>query len=259
MSRNFLNNTDYIDVDASLNPLGSLTICAWVRMSAGVNYGRAFVNRFSGTVGYRIFLGAGAANDKLRFKIAIGGSYYTVTPATGIADGAWHYWVGQYTEGATDLIEVFIDDMDAADASRSGAYGTYNTSADNFTIGNMPGGGSAGFPGDIAGVRVYFAALTAGQRRAVKAGRLIIPAELHAPMGYATEPDWSGNGRVLTVTGTTVADNPPVMPPFNYYDCEPYNKPTAPNKTGLEYTLPDNRLHYDMPDNRLHYTMRTED
>ena len=28
---------------------------------------------------------------------------------------------------------------------------------------------------------------------------------------------------------------------------------------GLEYTMPDNKLHFTMDDNRLHYTMKDED
>ena len=31
--------------------------------------------------------------------------------------------------------------------------------------------------------------------------------------------------------------------------------PVVPTVPGLEYTLPDNRLHYTLDDNKLHFTM----
>lgn len=86
----------------------------------------------------------------------------------------------------------------------------------NLTIGNDSTGATT-FDGRIAYVRWFNAALSLDELTAVMYNRPARPSALVGfwPLiGASPEPDWSGYVSNGTVTGSVVADGPPVPPPY---------------------------------------------
>jgi len=159
-----------------------------------------------------------------------GGSFDDIFGATTVSTSVWHAVAGVRLGTGANTHKVYLDGVE--DASESSTV-TMATTAQNFLIGQMgEDTPSAPFPGLIAEVAVWDAALTAGEIMAVSKGinpLLVRPQSLKGywPLSGATnERDYSGKGSHLTVSGTvSVGDrNPPVQPfmlPTSYEDTGP--------------------------------------
>lgn len=133
--------------------------------------------------------------------------------------GQWVFVAWTY-DGTTG--KLFKGDPGGAVAEVSYSLNTQGTGAltadatGAVIIGNDVTGATT-FDGPIAYVRWFNAALTADELTAVMYNR---PARADALVGFwpligaSPEPDWSGNASNGTVTGTLIADGPPVPPPY---------------------------------------------
>jgi len=228
MAREFgAGSTHRVVTSNSLNPAGSLSVCGWFQMgSGGAQNARIVSNRSNadGAVGYLIGPGSSADVDKIRFLIAVGGSFRTIKSTTAFDDDAWHFFSAVYTAGATDQTDLYVDNMDTPEATSSGTWGTYNNASSNLTIGSNPDGTQdTAWPGVIANISVYDRALTAGERKQCKVKGWVRNNVLNMPIiGASTEPDYSGNGYNGTVTGTSLADNPPIGLLFGFDNIMPF-------------------------------------
>lgn len=139
---------------------------------------------------------------------------------TGFTTGEWNHACGVFA--ATNDRRVFLN---------GGSKGT-NATENEPTIANMdrlvigrledlsPG---QPFDGRIAEVVVWNVALTDAEVAII--ARPGFPQHRYRPgniIGYwplgmgSPEPDWSGQGNNLTVTGATIADHVPIAPPFGF-------------------------------------------
>jgi hypothetical protein len=224
MARSFpgSTNTRRVDSGASYDPAGSFSVAAWVRQATAEDFKRVVSTRDAATHGFLLGVSSGANNNKIRFLVAVGGTFRVAGPAgAALDDGAWHLIVGSYTAAGTDVIDLYVDDMTATAASVSGTYGTFNNSATNLAIGNERAGASwnSCWNGDIGTVCTFDRVLTLGERQQLKKRG---PAHLRTagwwPLGLGSpEVDLSGNKNNGSIDGTgttTVSDNPPIAPLF---------------------------------------------
>lgn len=105
---------EYIDcgTDASLSPINSITVSAWVKVSSYDDFtmiaGR--VTNDAWAAGYGLYLGNGA----IRFWI---NNYATnVATKSYTADGSWHHFAGTYDNSlGSNQMKVYIDGIKGTD------------------------------------------------------------------------------------------------------------------------------------------------
>ncbi|MGI9489098.1 MAG: hypothetical protein ACR2RF_25075 [Geminicoccaceae bacterium] len=237
MARNYaLASTDHIDTGTWDFPASTTQIflSAWVRLetlSATNDY--RFISKASGTAEsqHRWMLGH-TGTDEVRARLWTSGPAAVTTlvstsaPFSGRTD-EWLHVCLRYDDALTNEMELFVaGTSEAATALAGGSVSTGDGS--DVWVGGNPGSSTSSPDGDLAHAVVIsgvsftdeeIAAMATGVSplRFMRTGS----TELFMPvLGAATEPDYSGNGRNGTVTGTSVSDNPPVAPLFGFD--EPY-------------------------------------
>jgi hypothetical protein len=155
----FDNSDDRITMPNSsvFNHTSQLTIESWVKFDGNSNdfiFEKGNVN-----TQYSLF----SHGDDIVFRTwhAGNGGYQTLSPSkttAGITNGVWHHIVGSW-DGSTK--RIYVDGVDKASVSKSGAL---TTNSNGAAIGSF-GGTSSGyyFGGDIAIVRIYDKGLSADE------------------------------------------------------------------------------------------------
>lgn len=234
MARTFDGSDDRINCGSgstldNLPTAGDFTITAWVyRTADGSGAGTPRLveksDEFSGT-GWLFLLTKSSQSpaSALRYiEIYSGDNRNRISAASAVADDTWTFVaatigtgetatnVHLYTATTGVITEVSYD-------TTTNATGTYTSDAgDSLSIGN-DAGEVQGFEGRLAEVRIYTRILAIGEMESVRRGKHLGSSVLHMPiLGRSAEPDYSGNGNNGTLTGTTVADHPPVGPTFGF-------------------------------------------
>lgn len=166
-------------------------------------------------------VGGDPVSMRCRFS---GGQDARADSTTGFSTATWSHACG--VVASTTSRSVYLNGGNSATNTTSVSTGSFTTT----TIGKRSSSNQALMNGDIAEAGIWNVALNADEIMALSKGvcpLLIRPANLK---GYwrlgigSPEPDWSGNGNHMTVTGATVADHAPVQPlilgrsgiPFTY-------------------------------------------
>ncbi len=137
---------------ASLNPVRTITVSAWVNAPYWFNTPRILEKGFTDNQ-YALFVNNAGSLEFLLAGVT-GGNLSTTPPSAG----AWHHIAGTY-DGS--LISLYIDGQLTAQQAASGALAI---TTDPLAIGDKPNGGVlTSFPGLIDDVRIYGSALPQNQ------------------------------------------------------------------------------------------------
>lgn len=136
---------------------------------------------------------------------------------------AWQFMVATYDEAAGQGARLYRGTLTSSviectyvgtAANGSGNTGTVDGA---FTLGNRSAN-DRGLGGRMAHFGFVNRVLTLAELQALQfKPRVVSGTAIYIPVGYrgtSTQVDWSGNGNSGTVTGTTVAANPPLAPTF---------------------------------------------
>jgi len=149
------------------------------------------------------------------------------TTAASIAQGNWYMLAVTNDASASNNISVYVFEM-SGNALINGTQGTHNSNntltAPIRTHCVFHNGNPVGhFDGKIAHFSYFSTDLSVGElRQYLRNPASVVAAnsadcELYWPMGYSTEPDWSGNGNAPTVNGAlSIAEDPPIGPMFGW-------------------------------------------
>jgi len=135
------------------------------------------------------------------------------TSATAWDDGLWH-WLLLVRRTSGNYTELYVDGVSeasqATDPSTSATSKTIDWGFDNDA------GANASFGGSLARGMGFTRTLTVEEAKSYAFGRPPLGSVqfYHELIGASPEPDWSGNVRSGTLTGTAVADHAPVGPWF---------------------------------------------
>src|SRR5207302_1694142 len=210
-SRSFNGSTDYIDVGtpASLDITGSLTVAGWVRSTDVTIDDQQILSKGFDGANTQYELKIGATNGIVQFN-TWNGSLHGVTANTALSSNTWYHIAGTF-DGSTWKLYV----NGTLDASVNDSQGPFQT-AQKVLIGAVDVVGSAiqKWSGLLQNVSVYNRALTLSEIAQIKEapGSVTSGLKLYAPLsGASPESDYSGNGNVGTLVGTsTSASAPPV-------------------------------------------------
>lgn len=243
MARSFTaSSSQYIDcgdID-TMDGVAALTLSCWMKRGSaddivGVTKAADNDNQL-----YILFYSDGILYTLVRNN---SNNYWTYT----LNDTDWHHivMVYDYSQGVNeDKQKQYIDGAFVA-GSHTNALNIPATTDDgsaDFCIGRWLTNYT---DGNIAEVKVWSSALTAGEIKSDYIGQTPRPGNL---IGYwrcgvgSPEPDWSGAGNEGTVTNApTIADHPPVTNPFAQdLAYVPYSE-AAPVATGHGQLLSDRR------------------
>jgi hypothetical protein len=153
---------DYVDCGsgASLNIAGSVTISAWIKLSALGLDQKIAGNQDNTTGGYKF---AVFTNNRVEFEIRTSAGAGTlnrgVAGGTVLTPGVWYHVVGVYSQG--NYIRAYVNGVLDRELATTSVLGT---STGTLKIGCEPYTTTAGlFNGLIDEVQVYKTALSAGQ------------------------------------------------------------------------------------------------
>lgn len=206
----------------------SASLCCWFRhTTSGLGSGgSAFV--FDQSAGanprFQVYFGiSSGARGKLNanLSIAAGSTTSTISGTVSVDDGQWHRLL-VVRRPTSPILEMFIDGI--SDARNTTA--TVGTSATAATLSKW-GGNSASYANGAFGNGTL-------ARCAIALNQVLTPEEAdtflytgRAPVklsqwiemgiGAVQEPDWSGSGMIVSVSGTTLASNPPCMTGFGSF------------------------------------------
>ena len=217
----------YGDVDA-IDGAGAMTIDFWT-MPIVLTSLDVFVGKVDNSLstGWVMETGVGGVGDEDDLIASVDGNNYGFTTSNIFANNTWIF-LGYIFDGSL-----------TGNANRLKVY-TYKPATKTWTQETLTFTGTipATLPstthslrlgathddvrfynGRLAHVHIATVAYTEGQLRQ----RLHNPnyrtssgEVLMAPLNFATEPDWSGSAQTATLTGTSIADNPPVAPWYGY-------------------------------------------
>lgn len=214
MARNFTSGDDVTVSDGIVGGV-PLTVACWFSTTTNAIQDLAACVKAS-TQYFWIGLNNNFGGSEVRARHRSGGTTTEAETTTGIArDGSWEHACG-----------VFASTTDRRAFLNGGSKGTNTDSVSDvaptsFTAGDAPP--FAGLAGRIAEIGIWDIALSDAEVALLAAG--ISPTRIQAAnlVGYwplwgadSPEPDLSGDGANLTVTGATQADHAPVMPAFGF-------------------------------------------
>lgn len=219
MAREFDEVDDYVvisdPVDGSLDLPRPLTIMAWIRPDDGgqQNNGRIIdKGGGSGSDGWTFAVRTSGTQLQLYLNGGAGANNMTSNNAGWIAD-TWTHAAVAYTTGGTATfyrngVAWGSDGADLADDPVA------NT--DDVLIGARDTDKNREFDGEIAHVQLFNTNLTQNEIMTLMNHPGAVSRGLVGwwpLLGTSTEPDWSTNGNnSSSISGTTVADNPPCGP-----------------------------------------------
>lgn len=215
-SRSFNGTTDLITVaaNARINDLSPLTILCWQRpVNTGEVAGR-YIDKGGNTAW---FIVTGGHDFRVLFS---GNDVLRTTQSSQNPANTWTHLAATW-DGSTNGtgIRLYANGVEVTSYSATGnATGSRDSdAAADLIIGNNAAA-SRTYNGRISHLQIYNRELSAGEITTLmhKPGKILSGCVGYWPLfGVASpEPDWSGGGLNGTLTGTSVADGPPVGPPF---------------------------------------------
>jgi hypothetical protein len=228
MARNIASGaTGLVNFGNRAAQLGDLSVGIWVKLGAGSNTGTAIITSGATTENevdneYLWLAIAGASNawDLAYLHEYDNGANQSNTFNTNLNNGVWYY------VGLTRNVTAKTVDLYLGDGITISLFGTYTYTTDptggggantRFCLFRRGDGATAQLDdATLANLTFYTRTLSLGEHAMLMLGRvpqgnLLVWAPL---WGSSPEVDLSGNGYKGTVTSTTVADGPPVAPPF---------------------------------------------
>lgn len=235
MSRLFTNDTITIDRTAGLEtPSTAVTIGGWFYpTNSPGNYQRLFGKHIGG-VGVAPYVSwnlqqFSTSTRQLEFNVGLTSNViYSSGTASALSTNTWYFVSGRWSSGNSPEIRIFSADgtlfSSNSGSTASGAI-DYDSNEDvQFTDG---GDGGSKIDGRCA---MFFISSSSWSDDAIRnfmfSGRTSNTLQLLMTMDKSTEADYSGNGNTINVTGTALADNPPMKPIFGIQD-ESVSNPTA--------------------------------
>jgi hypothetical protein len=212
VARSFNGSSDEIAVASTFPVSANITIQAWVKL-ASVSGVQNIVTRDESNR-YFIFRTNGVNLQLVTFDLNAANAY-TATGSTTLSTGTWYHVAGT-CDGTNTKVWV----NGAQDGTIASAADNIQSvsGADTVQFGDRIG--AAFLNGTLAEVAIHKVALGANELLASAKGALphrIQPTNL---LGYwplygigSPEPDFSGNGRGGTLTGTAAANHAPVSVP----------------------------------------------
>jgi len=212
MARSFNGSSDYVSLGTStgLVPASHVTVAAFVK-SSSLSGDHAILQRWgAGADSNWIYLLETTGTNVLFAIREVTSSYGIATGTTALSTGSWIHLAGTY-DGSN--VKAWINGTADATAPLTGGL---NTSSNIATEIGRESDATKYFSGTIAEACVFNAALSSAQLKGLAAGAnpfLVAPGTVigYWPLwGNSPEPDYSGNRRSGTVTGTTIVDHAPV-------------------------------------------------
>lgn len=220
-SRDFAENTAYLQITASLDPAGGDgTYAFWVLgRDADADFKRICSSRNgAGTSGQIVGKRSGVNQEFLSATVAMGGTFRSaLTTSPSMDDSVWRFVCVTFQDGTSAFVNLYIDDMTTAAASTSGNFGSYNASAASMFIGDEANNLSGNdWDGRICHAQFFDRVLTEQERWEIKyhPGSVRTNLTAYLPMQGVNSPeiDLSGNGNTGANTLTTEsADGPPIF------------------------------------------------
>lgn len=205
MARNFSGSGQYLGYSGVAVTAAPLTMACWFN-AAAIGSTMLSLGNSAGGSDFEILLGASGA---VNARCSPGAAAATSTQATA---NVWYHAAGVFASSTSRT--AYLNGGGAGSNSTSGTpSGLNQTGIGQLWINSH----SNLFQGKIAEAAVWNAALAAAEIAALAAGALprhVRPQNLVAywPLFglLSPEPDLSGNGQSLTVTGATAANHAPV-------------------------------------------------
>lgn len=225
MARDFTPFGENVDlgVVSALDGPSSFWVSVWLFMDTLTADGGLITN-FDGTNGFLFFFDDANPSGSDRIDFFIAGQRVSSSAAVTVA--TWNNWLAQYDDAADEL-RLYKDAV--LDNTTTGVTVGPAASGVSLILGNSAAGdASRRLDGVLANARAGLGVLDLGQiKDLVHRGAAGISTEINLPLwGDSPEPDLSGNGNNGTVTGATVADNPPVGLQFGF-DERAYRAPAV--------------------------------
>lgn len=227
MARSFIKaSSEYAEVASAAVTAVPLTFSAWIKINtlgAGLAHTAIAISRASGAVRDSFVLdaiaNAGGTTATVRALCgAAGSSAASTTTATFVA-GVWVHVVAVY---ASNILRTSFLNGVAAVANTTSLT---PSSLTRTAVGRLPNFNSAAInhmDGSIAEPAIWNTDLTADEIMGLYLGVPVLRVrrdslKCYPPLlGASPEPDYSGNGLALTLTGSTVAAHAPVAPMFSF-------------------------------------------
>ena len=206
-----IRTTNSIDLAAT----GAVSLGIWMKNNATNSAFDTLIGEISsGGTGFSTLDMAGVGANFVRMTTNSGGATREALSVTVANDDIWHYVFGEFQDGGSGFIRVYIDDMDTASASNSGSFGTMNALNDSVEIGNGTNF-SRFFEGQLFRGQCWTRILTASERKQAKFGLLLgdsnHPVFIPIDGNLSPEPNYADPANTGTLTGTTKPNtNPPV-------------------------------------------------
>jgi len=206
------------------NPTTAITFGCWVYITNDPgDYSRLISKNINGLaadpwISYN--LQQNSTNTRqFEFSLSNGtaGTYQATGITAALATNTWHHLACRYSDGNDMELRVFSTSgaltTSASSSSFSGSIG-YDT--DDLVICGE-GDASTFIAGNVANVFVASTSWTDNEIRTFMfTGRAPGALNFFMPGHTSTTVDLSGNDNSITVTGTTLGDNPPMGPMFGY-------------------------------------------
>lgn len=233
MSRDFNGTTDLIDLGspAGLDDILPITIAMWARPDTmgEANFGRLFDTAASVApqAGYRFFFGDGAGANRITFNGGYTTTDFISNNNADVSTAVWQFFAATFKEGDggarlwKGTLSAPVAEMTYV--TRTAEAGTRRSdAANNKVIGNRPAADRT-MDGLLAHPSVWNQVLTVDQLNLLRifpyapmhrfsVGGTVVTLKGYWPLwesAAATALDHSGNGNNGTVTGTSLAEEPP--------------------------------------------------
>jgi Concanavalin A-like lectin/glucanases superfamily len=206
----YLEHVDSVSLDT---PSAAITVALWLRPTADAQNASAQVIRkvYAANASYGIYQ-SGSSNRQYGFRVYVAGGPQNTAASSALDVDTWYFVVGRWVSG--DYVNLDVYDAGGSLVSHTASSvtitGTIAYDTGVFRVGNYPGTPGYAFTGDVARIYVDDTSLSDGDRQTLQEG-----TQPHAASGGywvlgvdSPEPDTSGNGNDLTVTGTTIVSGP---------------------------------------------------
>jgi len=149
-------------------------------------------------------------------SVGISAAEKKVTAITAINDDKWHYIFGEFQDGASGFVKIYVDDVFTPNATSSGSYGTIPSFTQTFKVGTTTG--TSRYWGGISGhVQFWQGLLSSSEKLQAKNGGFPRPeiCSIFLSMldNSSPELDFSANNNHGIVTGAKPALHPPQIKP----------------------------------------------
>lgn len=216
MSRLFNGTTDRIAAGNILNITGTaLTVAAWIYPGSITHQG-GIVTKWGGATATSQWGLQILATGNVQALIGDATGSEAAAGATTLSLSTWYHVALRKSGTGAGALQMLLNGV--ADASVSSTKSIQSTTA-AVEIGRIALSNTVVFSGRIGEVGIWNVALSPTELLALAKGALPSAIRRSALQGYppilgvdSPEPDYSGSRAAWTLTGTTRAPHPPVMP-----------------------------------------------